>query len=1132
MIARWSLLLTVLGAAALAAPPPVVPLSPGETLLSDIGIYRVAYQLDGQPEREMPVSWTGLFEPGIGIAYVPGDQCLGRPAMLLHCPWMNGTGTATVDYRLALPAVKPIALSFSIAMRPDIAVPDKSDGVTFACYLVVDGQPRQLMRQHWAKGEWQDCRFDLSEYAGREVTVRLQTDPGPARNPSFDFSYFGGAKVTVGEASSRSKAQIADELMATKALRATDGVGLERVQKTGRMSVVPANLLNYRNRYRQVGDAHELSYEADDCGLVYTYRPQTGRLDDWTVSIDGGPPLRPAQGGGLTLAVERQGKTVTEPAVGSKQPQVAFDYEAGVLVARWEYQDGQQATWKFGLEGKALTVQVSSPQAQWTGLSLGHVGGAPLRRLIGVPYLLGSMEYLPANRAYACRFLDWTRSRASYAPQGDAHYQAKTDGRRNSLSETGYVAVSPHVAEVLPDIPHQPSPFMKVLGPRVMFDIWGHRLGTYASDAEWLRELKDNGIDHVVIIQHDWQRFGYDVKLPDHIPANPHYGGDPGLIEFGRAANEAGYVWSVHENYIDLYPDAPSYDPGARVLRGDGTPSPAWYNPGTKVQSFGLKCNRALGYAKQNSPQIHQRYGTTAGYLDVHTCVPPWHQLDLDATQPLAGMFAAKVKHDTELFQYMRDTHGGPLFGEGANHFYWAGKADGVEAQVAGGEHHAPLLEFDLLRIHPRMTNHGMGYYARWYARGYDLSWGSDAGAPEQIDKYRAMELAYGHAGWIETPHIWNTQWVAKEHHLMHPVQRLYGGGAKVTDIRYEIDGRFVPAAVALAVGDTWRQRVRYDSGLTLYVNWAKQPWTVAGRTLPQWGFVAQGPDTIATTYQQDGRFGDFVDCPEYVFADARTSFDMPYAKGATDVEPRLKSFRHLGGNEIEVTYEWLVGETLPEDYHCFVHFVNEQGEGSDHIVGQQDHALPKPTTQWRPGERIVDGPYRIKLTDDPKYATQDLVIGLYKGARAALKGLDVGGSRILLARLVLERRDGQITGITLGDLTRDREQRQVKPADFGAHLNPAGTLLDFGPVATDGSVKINREPRRLVIFPYPRGKAFTVKLDVAKLAKGAPATGLKVRALAARTQADLGEVPATVEGGRLVFRTTVKAAGRYVIGW
>ena len=191
-------------------------------------------------------------------------------------------------------------------------------------------------------------------------------------------------------------------------------------------------------------------------------------------------------------------------------------------------------------------------------------------------------------------------------------------------------------------------------------------------------------MDHLAIIQHVWQRYGYDVKLPDHLPANPAFGGDEGMIAFGQAANAVRLpLVAARELHRPLSGRAVATTRRPACCSADGTPSPAWYNAGTKVQSFGLKCNRALGYAKQNSPEIHRRYATTAAYLDVHTCVPPWHQLDHEAGQPLAAMALAKVQYDTELFQFMRDTHGGPLFGEGANHFYWAGRCDGVEAQVA-----------------------------------------------------------------------------------------------------------------------------------------------------------------------------------------------------------------------------------------------------------------------------------------------------------------------------------------------------------------------------------------------------------------------------------------------------------------
>lgn len=1133
--------LAIILPARLAAEDLTVPLPPGETPLGDLGIYRVTYQSYGQPPVEMPLSWTGHFTPASGISYLPSERVLGRSAILLHSPWRVPPGKVWVDYRIRLPEVTPITLSFGIAMGPDVAVPGKSDGVTFSGYVfdldVHTG--RELIRRHQDKAEWIDYRFDLSEYAGQEIILRLQTEPGPKNDPSWDYSYFGDAKIIVGEAK-EGRAELLQRLTSSPAYQAAMEVGTKPLCNDPRNGVVPSNLFPCQNDIMKVGNAYRFIYQGADGGITYTYEPQTGTLDDFTGQVDGGRPFRPAQGGGATVTIKDGEQTRTVPAQGGKATEISLAQDRGSLTVRWDYEvvslmgrpeaPSLQIVWTFKIIGKALVVSAACEQPLVSNFSLGEVGLAPLRKTFGVPYLLGQVHYLPLQNVFVCRYLDWTRSHSSYCPQGTATYEAKTDGSRNPLSEYGYIAVSPNVNEVLPNVPHPPSPYLELLGPRIMLDIWAHHNGTYQGDAENLRGLKDHGVDHLAIIQHVWQCYGYDVKLPDHLPANPQFGGDEGMIEFGRAANECGYLWSLHENYIDLYPDAPSYDPTARVLRADGSPSPAWYNPGTQGQSFGLKCNRALDYAKQNSPEIHRRYGTTAAYLDVHTCVPPWHQLDHEAGQPMAAMALAKVKYDTELFQFMRDTHGGPLFGEGANHFYWAGRCDGVEAQVVGGEHHSPFLDFDLLKLHPQMVNHGVGYYERWFERGYNHRWGFDTGTVEQVDKYRAQEVAYGHAGFIGSAQTDNLQWVAKEHHLMHAVQRLYGA-AKPTEICYEVDGQFVSASVALVLGQTTRQRIRYDSGLTVWINWRSEPWEVEGRILPQWGFLALGPETEVYTALRDGKFADYADCPEYLFGDARTSFNMPYLRGGKDIEPRLRDFQYLGDNRIRLTYEWIINDTLDQDYTCFVHFINEGSTDAGKIEFQQDHALPKPTRQWQKGEVVVDGPYEITVPAD-EFATYDIVIGLYKGARVPLKGLQAGEDRILIGQLQLEREEGKIRHITLGNLEELARKQETGRADFNAHLNPPGTRIDFGSIATDGSVKINKGPDKLVIFPYPRDVPIHLRLNVKAVAPNAALERITVRALAAGDQTDLGPVDSLLDDGWLEVTLDREGAGRYVVGW
>ena len=340
-----------------------------------------------------------------------------------------------------------------------------------------------------------------------------------------------------------------------------------------------------------------------------------------------------------------------------------------------------------------------------------------------------------------------------------------------------------------------------------------------------------------------------------------------------------------------------------------------------------------------------------------------------------------------------------------------------------------------------------------------------------------------------------------------------------------------VTASVALAAGDTSRQRIRYDSGLTVWVNWRPEPWPVEGGPLPQWGFLARGPQTEVGTTLRDGKFADYAECPAYVFADARTFFHMPYRHAARQIEPRLRDFQYLGDNRARVTYEWVVGEPLDRDYQCFVHAVHPQAESSpDHIVFQQDHGLPKPTSQWRPGDVIVDGPHELKISD--RFDSYDLTIGLFRGERLRLQGLRDASNRIVLARLKLQREGGQIRGVTAEKPTAALLPGSAAEADFTAHMNPAGTWIDFGKVATDGSLKVDRQADRLVVFPYPRDRAFRATLDLRQLAPAADAGRVQVRALAAGDQRDLGPAQFSVTDQRLSLQFGQAGAGRYVITW
>ena len=127
---------------------------------------------------------------------------------------------------------------------------------------------------------------------------------------------------------------------------------------------------------------------------------------------------------------------------------------------------------------------------------------------------------------------------------------------------------------------------------------------------------------------------------------------------------------------------------------------------------------------------------------------------------------------------------------------------------------------------------------------------------------------------------------------------------------------------------------------------------------------------------------------------------------------------------------------------------------------------------------------------------------------------------------------DGKIIGVVADNLTAENQQGSEPITDFTSHLNPSGTWIDFGSVATDGSVKIQRERDRLLVFPYPRDSQFRVSIRLDALAPAADPRQVQIRALAARTHQSLGPATFTWEDDRLVLTVGTAGAGRYEISW
>ena len=246
--------------------------------------------------------------------------------------------------------------------------------------------------------------------------------------------------------------------------------------------------------------------------------------------------------------------------------------------------------------------------------------------------------------------------------------------------------------------------------------------------------------------------------------------------------------------------------------------------------------------------------------------------------------------------------------------------------------------------------------------------------------------------------------------------------------------------------------RVRYDNGLTITANQAKEPLRAGSHRLGQYGWVAEGAGVTAWTAQRNKIVVDYAETADSVFANARPARDWNLSS-ITRIRPGIDRFEVVGPRLFRVTYAWQVNETVPRNYSCFVHF-GRKGSSESDILFQQDHALAVPTSHWKPGRSLQDGPHEVRVPENLPDGDYAWTIGLFTpvNGRLMLDGVEDGAGRIGLGTLRVS--DGG------RKLVFFPESKSVdrRSAIYLEHLNQEGKIIDFGPVRTDGSALILRD--------------------------------------------------------------------------
>ena len=558
-----------------------------------------------------------------------------------------------------------------------------------------------------------------------------------------------------------------------------------------------------------------------------------------------------------------------------------------------------------------------------------------------------------------------------------------------------------------------------------------------------------------MVVWHNWQRWGYDYRLPDIYPANPAMGTHEELRRMADLCRETGVLFAPHDNYIDFYPDAQRFSYEKQIaFRADGTPVKAWINEWRGAQSYRYRADAVEPFLRRNVRLIRDGLRPNAFFIDVWSSIGPYDYWTAD------GQFVDHVTtRDSwgEHFAWIRDTLGAlspddtaPQVSE-SGHDQLIGWLDGAQTNhlrvgkpVGEGRNawcvwNVPCRDaeripwFDAAH-HDRFILHGAGYPSR-YPAGLDARMHGI-----YSDDYMATEVLTGHPAMAAAAFGRD---VVRKYWLLH-------------DAMSALALRTIEA-VEFVDGDIHRQHVRYSGGGHVWVNRGETDWHVAGETLPQYGFLVRvetdkGPVMAAIT-RRDGLIVETARSPGQVYVNGRELVEPGWPAKMSLDKIRLQPNRKLA---MDVT--WDIGRPMPADCRAFLHFVDSAGEIIFQGVTDSSWILRAKTGRFA-AEAVAHVPAELAVGK-----SYELRMGFYRpadGRRLTLAGPSDDEQRI---RTGTVRLDGDVQEMTDIRWTPHR----AEPDPWLARQNREGKPIDFGPITTAGGCRLTPQDGGLLLVPLP----------------------------------------------------------------
>ncbi|MCS7237924.1 MAG: hypothetical protein NZ899_06595 [Thermoguttaceae bacterium] len=999
--------------------------------LWEIPVFRVVTQVFGREPEVHPVGWQGTVEEHRANAQVVPVNVGGttREAISMHPPWFEGkVGTTWWEIPVKLPTSAKVAIQFFAAINPT----GQSDGVTFRIRAVPWDAPlgqagEIVFESHIVDKTWRPLSVDLTKFAGQEVRLQLEADPGPKRNTGWDQSFWGEPMLVVGEPKAPSPA-----LDPATAIR----LGVAQWE-------------NQRWEYLlwpgERGWLDATVSLRSSTGKEISFRGFQLRVLGVRVDSAHSPFLLTEIKDELASG-ERRARHILETPWGPIELVVAAETTDGILRFRFwlEKTPPPRPFWAVFIEDLAVDKWSEAIWRVYAGhgnviqqpgeFSLGFDGHRLASSFIGIEFGDGKCLVQAVDNPPTHLRVDPARQHASlHVPHS------------STMMFIPHENIWKAVKIYREGCGLRAAAGVPLAAGRFVFDLWG---GRYRESAAALENAFRYGLTDAMVLWHNWQRWGYDYRLPEIFPPNPQLGSLEDMRLLVDTCRKHGVLFGLHDNYIDFYPDAEGFSYKERIaFTKAGQPVRAWFNEGRNAQSYRFRADQVEPFLRQNLRLIKEHLAPTAYFIDVWASIEPYDYWTAD------GQFVDRVYTRNswrEHFAWIREFLGGsaPQISE-SGHDQLIGWLDGATANhlrvgspVGAGRYQWAVWNWpcqDAERIpwldaahHHRFILHGAGYAPRY-----------QAGLDPRLhgiysDDYITTEMLTGHPAMVSAPFGYD---VVRKYWLTQPVARALA-------LRTIEDVTFVD-------NDLHRQIVSWSDGGKVWVNRGQTDWVVEGVVLPPYGFLARvntsAEPVEASIARRSGVISEMAVCPHWLYVNGRK-----FPGEARSVHLRVESVRIAAPNTLELSLRWTLKSSIPEGYRPFLHFCDQDGEIAFQASVQGDLVGPH-----REGELI--GVARTYLPNW-QAGNFELRAGWFHpgtGRRLPLQGPDDGTSRVRIGKLQVATEAGKLTDASFAPILPEQDP-------VLSRQNPEGRLVDFGPVMTAGGCRLQPQEGRLVVTPLP----------------------------------------------------------------